>query len=134
MHESFWKYKQVTRLECLSKELVCRVNKSNLKGAIKEKQELSWAGMVWGGLTEPDGYCRIAYETLWSLRAGNSAMLALVTLKAVGRGAWIRILMPVNVKKLLSTLVTLGWTIKSEVISGSPAITVWKIVWISIHA
>ncbi|KAK7822220.1 germin-like protein 9-3 [Quercus suber] len=61
------------------------------------------------------------------LRAGNSANLAFETLKAVGGGARSRILMPVNVKKLLSMLVTFGGTIKSEVISASPAITVWKI-------
>ena len=35
--------------------------------------------------------------------------------------------MPVNVKKLLSMLVTFGGTVKSKVISASPVITVWKI-------
>jgi len=35
--------------------------------------------------------------------------------------------MPVNVKKLLSMLVTFGGAVKSEVISASPAITIWKI-------
>jgi len=35
-------------------------------------------------LIEPAGYWRTAKETLWPLRAGNSAKLAFVTLKVVG--------------------------------------------------
>jgi hypothetical protein len=107
VYESFWKHKQVTSLERLSKELVFCVNSI--------------------GLTEPAGNWRTATETLWPVRAGNSAILAFETLKTVGGGAPSRVLMPVNVKKLLSRMVTFGGTIKSERISGSPPITVWKI-------
>ena len=78
-------------------------------------------------MTEPAGYWRTAYETLWPLRAGNSAMLAFKTLKVVGGAARTIALMPVYVKKLPSTLVTFGGTIKSEMMSASPAIAIWKI-------
>ena len=75
-------------------------------------------------MIEPAEYWRTAKETLWPLRAGNSAKLAFVTLKVVGGFALWRALKLVNVKKSPSTLVTFGGTKKSEVISASPAITI----------
>jgi hypothetical protein len=58
------------------------------------------------------------------LRAGNSATLALKTLKAVGGPAVTTERMPVNVKKFPS-IVTFGGAIKSERMSGSPAVASW---------
>lgn len=81
---------------------------------------------MWGGLVAATGNSRTAYETLWPLRAENSAMLAFKTLKAGGGSVPIIDLKPVNVKKLLSIpvlerLVVAGTT-KSVRISGSLAI------------
>jgi len=72
----------------------------------------------------PAANSRTAIETLCPLRAGNSVKAALETLKAVGGPAAIRERMPVNVKKFPSS-VTFGGTIKSERMSGSPAVAIF---------
>ena len=52
-------------------------------------------------------------------------MLAFRTLKAGGGAAPIKARMPVNVKKFPSTMLKFDGTIKSEMISGSPANAIW---------
>ena len=79
-------------------------------------------------MTEPAGYWRTAEETLWPFRAGNSAILAFRTLKVVGNGASTRTLMPVKVKTFPSTMVVFGGTMKSEMMSGSPAIAIRRAI------
>lgn len=60
-------------------------------------------------------------------------MLAFKTLKVVGGAARTIALVPVYVKKLPSTLVTFSGTIKSEMMSASPAIAIWKIARTSLN-
>jgi hypothetical protein len=72
------------------------------------------------------GNSRTVIETLCPLRAGNSVKAALKTLKAVGRPPPTRERMPVNVKKFPSA-VTFEGIIKSERMSGSPAIAIFMI-------
>jgi hypothetical protein len=74
----------------------------------------------------PAANSRTAMETLCPLRARNSVKAALETLKAVGRPPRTTERMPVNVKKFPSTL-TFGGTIKSERMSGSPAVAIFMI-------
>lgn len=67
-------------------------------------------------------------ETLCPLRAGNSALLAFQAVKAVvlaGGPDLTSVRMPVNVNKLPSTVVTFAGTMKSERMSGFPAIASW---------
>ena len=67
-------------------------------------------------------------EILCPLRAENSALLAFQAVKVVvlvGGPDLTSVRMLVNVKKLPSTVVTFAGTIKSERISGSPAIAIW---------
>ena len=76
---------------------------------------------------EPGGKKRTSMEILCPLRAGNSALLAFQAVKVVVLGGpdLTSVRMLVNVKKLPSTVVTFAGTIKSERISGSPAIAIW---------
>ena len=59
-----------------------------------------------------------------TIESRDSAKLAFVTLKTVGKPPK-RARMPVNVKKSPLTSVTLGGTMKSLRMSGSPAIALW---------
>ncbi|KAJ6900860.1 hypothetical protein NC652_026831 [Populus alba x Populus x berolinensis] len=58
--------------------------------------------------------------------AGNSGMLTFEAVKDVGGLAPTRDRKAVQVNNLPSTFVTFGGTIKSEIISASPDIAIWK--------
>ena len=69
----------------------------------------------------PGANCSTAYETLCPMSAGNSTWLALVTLNGASLGAPHKAcLSPLKVKKSASGVTPSG-TMKSDVISGSPA-------------
>lgn len=69
----------------------------------------------------PAGNWRTAKETLWPSRAGNSALLAFVTLKVGGVSSARVRRRAVKVNKFESTEVAFGGTMRSVRMSGSLA-------------
>ena len=93
-----------------------------MKDTSKQEKELRSAGMNVGWVGGASWEFKYSIRNTCPLRAGSSAKLIFETLKVV---VGTRKRMPVNVKKLASTVVTLGGTMKLERMSGSPALAIW---------
>ena len=87
-----------------------------------QEKELRSAGMNVGWVGGASWELKYSIRNTCPLRAGNSAKLIFETLKVV---VGTRKSMPIYVKKLASTVVTLAGTMKSERMSGFPAIAIW---------
>ena len=114
-------------MQCLSIELVGCINKTLLKSTLKQEKE---SGSTNTGVRRVDGTGRevkdIIGNTL-SIEGWEFSHACFPSRKGivfVGGPDLTSVRMPVNVKKFASIAVTFAGTMKSEIMSGSPAIAI----------